>query len=49
MQELELDEAELRPSRETLCGNLCCGFQVGVSVSICLLGQHPVLHHACGW
>ena len=40
MQELELETAELLPSRETLCCHPCyepcCGISVNLCVSICL-------------
>ena len=39
MEELELENAELLPGRETLCCNPChpcCGISVSVCVSICL-------------
>ena len=37
MEELELEDAELLPSRETLCYNPCspcCGFHLSICVSV---------------
>ena len=36
MQELELETAELLPSRETLCCHPCCEPCCGISVNICV-------------
>jgi hypothetical protein len=36
MEELELEDAELLPSRETLCRPSCCYPCGGISVSVCI-------------
>jgi hypothetical protein len=36
MNELELETAELLPSRETLCYNPCSGLSLGLDVNICV-------------
>ena len=49
MDELELENAELLPSRETLCCNPCrppCfSVYVSVNISICVVRRQPVLQH----